>query len=60
MSIRLIAKEMYRLIQESEKVRQQIETASVLERTRLEAQLRKINAELERIRQTLSGAIDRK
>jgi hypothetical protein len=60
MSIRLIAKEMYRLFQESEKIRQQIENAPVFERTRLEEQLRKITAEQERVRRTLSGAIDKK
>jgi hypothetical protein len=60
MSIRLIAKEMYRLFQESEKIRQQIETAPVFERSRLEEQLRKITAEQERIRRILTGAIDKK
>jgi hypothetical protein len=60
MSIRLIAKEMYRLFRESEKIRQQIETAPLFERTRLEEQLRKIYAEQERVRRTLDGAIDRK
>jgi hypothetical protein len=60
MSIRLIAKEMYLLFQESEKIRQQIQTAPILERARLEEQLRKISAEQERIRRILEGAIDRK
>jgi hypothetical protein len=60
MSIRLIAKEMYRLFKEAEKIRQQIENAPIFERTRLEEQLRKITAEQERVRRTLSGAIDRK
>jgi tellurite resistance protein len=60
MSIRLIAKEMYRLLRESEKIRKQIETAPLFERARLEEQLRKINAELEQARRTLDGAIDRK
>jgi hypothetical protein len=60
MSIRLIAKEMYRLFQESEKIRQQIQTAPLFERARLEEQLRKMNAEQERVRRILEGAIDRK
>jgi hypothetical protein len=59
MSIRLIAKEMYRLFQESEKIRRKIENSPVFERTRLEEELRKIAAEQERLRRTLSGAIDK-
>lgn len=60
MSIRLLAKEMYRLFQESEKIKQQLETASIPDRPALEERLRRVTAEQRRIRHTLDGAIDRK
>lgn len=60
MSIRLIAKEIYRLHQATEKLRQQIEHAPLLERTRLEEQLWKMKAEEEQMRRALAGALDQK
>lgn len=60
MSIRLIAKEIYRLHQAAEKLSQQIEQAPLLERTRLEAQLRKIKTEEKQMRRALAGALDQK
>jgi hypothetical protein len=60
MSLRLIAKEMYRLLQEADKIRQQIEIASLFERAKLEERLRVIGAEQDRMRRILDGAIDKK
>lgn len=60
MSLRLIATEMYRLFQEADKIRQQIEIASLFERAKLEERLRVIGAEQDRMRRILDGAIDRK
>ena len=60
MSIRLIAKEIYRLHQESELLAAQIENTPVFERTRLEEKLRLVKAELAGMRRTLSGALENK
>jgi hypothetical protein len=60
MSIRLIAKELYRLFQESEKIRKQLDSAPVFERVKLEEQLKRMKAEENQMRRTLAGAIEKK
>lgn len=60
MSIRLIAREIYRLMRESEKLAAQLEKAPLTERTRLEAQLRAVTSELAAMRRAMAGALDKK
>lgn len=60
MSIRLIALEIYRLMRESDKISAQIENAPLTERTPLEERLRVVRAELNTLRRTLAGALDKK
>jgi hypothetical protein len=60
MSIRLIAKEIYRLHRESEALAAKIAAAPPLERGPLEEKLRIVKAELASMRRSLSGALDRK
>jgi hypothetical protein len=60
MSIRLIAKEIYRLIRESQALAEKIKAAPPLERGPLEDKLRGVNAELAAMRRSLAGALDRK
>jgi hypothetical protein len=50
MSIRLIAKELYRIIQEVEKMEKEIENAPFEKRNALENQLQKVRAEERQIR----------
>ena len=59
MSIRLIAKDLYRLQQEVEKLEKQLETVPFEKRVSLEKHLRKTKAERDRIRRILDGEIDR-
>jgi len=56
MSIRMIAREMYRLQQEVERLEEQLKTATRDGREGLEEQLRKARAERDRMRQTMEGA----
>jgi hypothetical protein len=59
MSIRLIAKDLYRLQQEVEQLEKQLESAPFAKRVKLEEHLRKIKAERDRMRRILDGEIDR-
>ena len=59
MSIRRIAKDLYRLQQEVEKLEQQIKSSDVDKREALKDRLRKLTAERNRIRKILNGEIDR-
>ena len=59
MSIRLIAKNLYRLQQEVEKLEKQIESAGTETREELRNRLRKVTAERNRMRRILDGEIDR-
>jgi hypothetical protein len=59
MSIRLIAKDLYRLQQEVEELEKQLETAPFEKHVKLEEHLRKIKAERDRMRRILDGQIDR-
>ncbi|UCG05084.1 MAG: hypothetical protein JSV83_14285 [Desulfobacterales bacterium] len=59
MSIRLIAKDLYRLQQEVEKLEKQIESAGTETREELRNRLRKVTAERNRMRRILDGEIDR-
>jgi len=56
MSIRLIARELYKLQQEVEKLKAQIESAPTHERKAMEDRLRRLKAERNRMRKTLNGA----
>ena len=60
MPIRLIAKDLYRLIKEVEKVREQIETARPEQLEKLKDQLRKLTAERDRMRNILEGSKEKK
>ncbi len=59
MSIRLIAKDLYRLIKEAEDLQKKIEMAPYEKRAKLEEQLRKANAEVKQMRDMLEGQKDR-
>ena len=56
MSIRLIAKDLYLLKQEVEKLERQVKGAPAEKREELEAQLRKLRAERDRMQGILNGA----
>jgi len=56
MSIRLIAKELYRFIKDVEKLEQQIQNTPYENRGKLEDQLRKLKAERDRLRSMLDGS----
>ena len=60
MPIRLIAKELYRLIKEVDKVREQIETARPEQLEKLKDQLRRLTAERDRMRRILEGSKEKK
>jgi hypothetical protein len=59
MSIRLIAKDLYRLQQEVDRLEKQLEDASSEKQIKLKEKLRKIKAERDRMRRILDGEIDR-
>ena len=59
MSIRLIAKALYQVQKEVEKIEKQIENASYEERVEMEDQLRKAKAERDRIRRVLNGCLEK-
>jgi hypothetical protein len=59
MSIRLIAKDLYRLQQEVERVEKRLEGAPYEKQADLKEKLRKLNAERFRMRRILDGQIDR-
>ena len=58
MSIRLIAKDLYRLIGEVEKIENELNTALPEKRLELRDQLRKLKAERDRLRRALEGSKD--
>lgn len=60
MSIRLLAIELYRVLQEVEKAKAALETADTSNRTMLEAKFRKIKAEEIRLRNAMDGMKDQK
>lgn len=55
MSIKLIARDLYRLKQEVERLERQVENASMAERPGLEDELRKARAEREHLQRMLDG-----
>jgi hypothetical protein len=59
MSIRLIAKALYQVQKDVEKIEKQIENASYEERLEMEDQLRKTKAERYRIRRMLNGCLEK-
>ncbi|MFZ0614554.1 MAG: hypothetical protein WAM73_20075 [Desulfobacterales bacterium] len=56
MSIRLIAKDLYRLIREVSELQQQIDDAPPEKKEALKDKLRKIRAEHDRLRRALDGS----
>lgn len=56
MSIRMLAKELYLLVQQVEKLEKKLRTAPPEEREQLEDQLRKTKAERDRLRRMLEGS----
>ncbi len=58
MPIRMIAKELYRLIREVEKVEKQLNAATPEQREKIQDRLRKIKAERNRIQAVLEGKKD--
>ena len=56
MSIRIIARDLYRLRQEVERLEQQIESSSSEKKEELKDRLRKVRAEHDRTRRILDGA----
>jgi len=59
MSIRMVAQELYRLLQEVEKIEKEFKNAPQEEHEEIKDRLRKIKAERNRIRAALEGRIDR-
>jgi len=59
MSIRMIAKDLYRLIRDAEEIEKKIEQTHPEKRAMLEEQLRKANAEVRQMRDMLEGQKDR-
>jgi hypothetical protein len=55
MPIRMIAQELYRLIQEVEKIEKQLKDAPLENHAKLKDKLRKTNAERNRMRKILEG-----
>ena len=55
MPIRMIARELYRLVQEVEKLERRIKNASFEEQQELKKQLRKVKAERDHMRKILDG-----
>jgi hypothetical protein len=55
MPIRMIAKELYRLVQEVEKLERRIENASFEAQKELKDQLRNVKAERDHMRKILDG-----
>lgn len=59
MSIRMVAQELYRVLQEVEKIEKQFKNAPTEKQEEIRDKLRKIKAERNRIRAALDGRIDR-
>ncbi|MFC1488447.1 hypothetical protein ACFL6B_01225 [Thermodesulfobacteriota bacterium] len=55
MSIRMIANELYQLIQKVEKLERQIQDAPLEKQEKLKDRLRKVKAERDRMRRALDG-----
>jgi len=55
MPIRMIAKELYELLREVEKLEAEIEAATLYEREALRERLRKLKSERDRMRKILDG-----
>jgi hypothetical protein len=58
MSIRLIAKDLYRLLREAEELEKQIQNAPLEKQDKLKDELRKLKAERDRMRKILDGSKD--
>ena len=58
MSIRLLAKDLYRLVREVEELEKQIAVASFKEKAALNDRLRRLRAERNRLRNALEGRKD--
>jgi uncharacterized protein YlxW (UPF0749 family) len=59
MSIKLLARDLYRLQKEVEDLEQRLASARMEERVRIEETLRRVRAEKERVRRALDGQIGR-
>ena len=59
MSIQMLARELYHLLQEVEKIENQFKNATPEKKQEINDNLRKIKAERNRIRAALDGRIDR-
>ena len=59
MTIRGIARELYRLQQQVEKLQKALQIASRAKQADIEQQLRKVKAERDRLRRILDGQLDR-
>jgi len=59
MSIKLLAKDLYRLQKEVERLETELSAAPMAERTHLETQLRSARAQRERLRRALDGRLQR-
>lgn len=60
MSIRLIARELYKLRQEVEALKEALESAPYNQRVKLDIQLQKARGEMQQMRKILDGRIDRR
>ena len=58
MSIQMIARDLYRLHQEVEKLEDQLENTPLMERDEIKEKLRKLRAERDNMRRMLDGAKD--
>jgi len=59
MSIKLLARDLYRLQKEVERLEQDLAATPMMERGRIEEALRRVRAEKERMRRALDGQIGR-
>ena len=59
MSIKLLARELYRLQKEVERLEESLSAASLEERCRIEDALRRLRGEKARVRRALDGQIGR-
>jgi predicted nuclease with TOPRIM domain len=59
MSIKLLARDLYRLQKEVERLEERLAAARIEERSRIEEALRKLRAEREHVRRALDGQIGR-
>ena len=58
MSIQMLARDLYRLHQEVEKLEDQLENTPLMERDEIREKLRKLRAERDKMRRMLDGAKD--